>query len=127
MDIHWFMAAKLLVLSLFMGGFAWFHFRWSRREPTQVWRVISFPWIAAAFLFGAVFFLALLVAYGTPLPNDASRLAVVVVPTAAILGVVGGLVHGLVVRSWQQRPAADPDYGDDLAENPVTPTQEPPP
>jgi amino acid transporter len=126
MDIHWFMTAKLLVLGLFMGGFAWFHFRRSRRHPDQVWRAFSFTWIAAAFLFGAVFFLALLLEYGTPLPRDASQLALIVVPAGAILGLVGGLVHGLVLRSWRRR-AAEPDYEDDLAENPVTPTREPPP
>jgi hypothetical protein len=126
MNIHWFMTVKLLVMSLLMGGIAWYRFRRSRREPDQFWRVCPPAWVAGSFLFGAAFFLALLLSYGTPLTRDASQLAMVVVPAAALLGLVGGLVHSLVARSWRRRSTADPDYEDDFAENPVAPRQEPP-
>jgi len=130
MNVHWLLVTKLFAMGLFMGGMAWYQYRRSRRPPYETWRVCPGAWTSACFLFGSVFVLAMVLTQGTPLPRDLSRLTFIVVCAAAVLGLVGGLIHALVVWRWQKRPTMDHDYADNSAGNipdPTTARREPPP
>ncbi|HJZ93502.1 MAG TPA: hypothetical protein VKE40_21680 [Gemmataceae bacterium] len=115
----WFLILLLLVMALYLAGLSWFNYRRLRHQGGATWRVVPALWVASSFLSGAAFLVAVGIVYDGLPPRPAKYYFFGACAACMLVGVAGGVVHGLVLRRWQRRPHVDPDYADDPAGNPA--------